>query len=66
MILQEITKIPLTELRQKEENLTRTLDEKNEQLSSVKHELQLRERLLSDKERAFQIKKVRWKFRFYP
>ncbi|KAL5253123.1 hypothetical protein ACHWQZ_G015776 [Mnemiopsis leidyi] len=44
-------------LRQKEENLTRTLDEKNEQLSSVKHELQLRERLLSDKERAFQIKK---------
>ena len=46
------------ELRQKEENLTRTLDEKNEQLSSVKHELQLRERLLSDKERAAQIKKV--------
>ncbi|XP_063678324.1 uncharacterized protein LOC134814194 isoform X4 [Bolinopsis microptera] len=44
-------------LRQKEENLTRTLDDKNEQLSSVKHELQLRERLLSDKERAAQIKK---------
>ena len=46
------------ELRQKEETLTRTLDEKNEQLSSVKHELQLRERLLSDKDRAFHIKKV--------
>ena len=42
----------------KEQELTCTLDEKNEQLSSVKHELQLKERLISDKERAFQMKKV--------
>ena len=44
-------------LRKKEEDLTRALDEKNEQLSSVKHELQLKEKFITDKERSFQKKK---------